>query len=187
MTGIDTIVGEPVVQAVGWALLHFVWQGTLIAAIAAAALRALRHSAADVRYVVAAIALSLMATMPLVTGVQTWRLLTAERPADAGSVIVDAAGGALAPAIATAVEPAGAPLTPVPAAEAAQTIDRWIPWFVAAWMAGVLLLAVRLAGGWLAIQRLRSRHAVPADDRLQALVRRLTRSLHISRGVRLGT
>ena len=73
MTGIDTIVNEPAVQAIGWALLHFVWQGTLIAGVAAVALRLLRQSAADVRYVVATIALSLMATLPVVTGVQVWR------------------------------------------------------------------------------------------------------------------
>ena len=39
MTGIDSIVNEPAVQAIGWALVHFVWQGTLIALIAAGALR----------------------------------------------------------------------------------------------------------------------------------------------------
>jgi hypothetical protein len=59
MTGTEPLLREPVIQAVGWALLHFVWQGTLIGVSAAIALRALRHSAADVRYVVAAIALTL--------------------------------------------------------------------------------------------------------------------------------
>ena len=78
MTGIDSIVNEPAVQAIGWALVHFVWQGTLIALIAAAALRLLRQSAADVRYVVATIALALMATLPVVTGLQVWRGTAAE-------------------------------------------------------------------------------------------------------------
>ena len=67
MNATDLMLREPAVQAVGWALLHFLWQGSLIAIVAAIALRVLRHSAADVRYVVAAIALTLMATMPVVT------------------------------------------------------------------------------------------------------------------------
>ncbi|MBA2301975.1 MAG: hypothetical protein H0W08_05020, partial [Acidobacteria bacterium] len=73
MTAIDSVLRQPAVQAIGWTLLHFVWQGALVGLLAALALRALRNSAADIRYVVAAISLSLMATMPVVTGVQAWR------------------------------------------------------------------------------------------------------------------
>ena len=72
MTGIDVLLHQPAAQAVGWALLHFVWQGTIIGALTAIALLALRGSAADVRYVVSAIGLALMLTLPVVTGVQTW-------------------------------------------------------------------------------------------------------------------
>src|SRR4051812_40476214 len=79
MSAIEPLLQQPVAQAIGWALIHFVWQGALIAALAGLALVALRRSAADVRYVVAAIALALMATMPVVTGVQTWRTVTHAR------------------------------------------------------------------------------------------------------------
>ena len=124
MSGID----EPVVQAVGWALLHFVWQGTLIAAIAAVALRALRDSAADVRYVVATVALSLMATMPVMTGVQTWRMLSAESIVVSESSLRDVA----AP---MAVSNSAQALSQLPAeavsasvrADAGRPINRWIP------------------------------------------------------------
>src|SRR5918992_5893430 len=78
MSGTETLLREPAIQAVGWALLHFIWQGALAGVLAGVALRALRNSAADVRYVVAAIALALMATMPAVTGVQAWRTARAQ-------------------------------------------------------------------------------------------------------------
>ena len=64
------ITTEPAAQAIGWALLQFVWQGALIGALTAATLAALRRSAADVRYVVSTIALCLMLTVPVVTAVQ---------------------------------------------------------------------------------------------------------------------
>src|SRR5215217_5492455 len=79
MSAIEPLLQEPVAQAIGWALIHFIWQGALIGGLAAIALVALRRSAADVRYVVAAIALTLMATMPIVTAVQTWRTVSSAR------------------------------------------------------------------------------------------------------------
>jgi beta-lactamase regulating signal transducer with metallopeptidase domain len=87
MTGIDALLHQPAAQAVGWALLHFVWQGTVIAIFTALALLALRRSAADVRYVVSAIGLALMLTLPVVTGVQTWKAstATAARTSDSAS------------------------------------------------------------------------------------------------------
>ena len=71
MTAIDEMLQQPFGQAIGWALLQFVWQGTLIALLTAALLAALRRSGPDVRYVVSTIALALMLTMPVVTVVQT--------------------------------------------------------------------------------------------------------------------
>ena len=185
MTGIDSIVNEPAVQAIGWALVHFVWQGTLIALIAAVALRLLRQSAADVRYVVATIALALMATLPVVTGLQVWRATAAEasvssRQQALGMESVSAtprtvAANTLTAAFTDAVE------IPAPG----MSVERWIPAMVTLWMAGVLVLALRLAGGWLWIQRTKSRNAVPADARLEAMLQRLMRTLHIQRRVRL--
>ena len=37
MTAIETMLRDPVIQAIGWALVHFLWQGALIALIASAA------------------------------------------------------------------------------------------------------------------------------------------------------
>src|SRR5688500_12683257 len=73
MSGTEQLLQEPVAQAIGWALLHFVWQGALVAILAAIALALLHRSDADVRYVVGAIALAVMATLPVVTAVQSYK------------------------------------------------------------------------------------------------------------------
>src|SRR4029453_25820 len=70
MTAIDDMFREPVAQALGWALLQFVWQGALVGLLTAVVLAMLRRSAADVRYVVSTVALALMLTMPVVTTIQ---------------------------------------------------------------------------------------------------------------------
>src|SRR3954466_1522156 len=73
MSAIDSLLRQPSAQVIGWALLHFLWQGALIGVLTALALAALRRSAADIRYVVSAIGLSLMLTLPAVTAAQLWR------------------------------------------------------------------------------------------------------------------
>ena len=185
MTGSDALLREPVIQAVGWALLHFIWQGALVGGLAAAALRLLRSSAADVRYVVASIALALMATLPVVTGVQTWRALRV-MPALA-SIEVRSASPAAAVETATSSPAAlSAGCAACPAATATSIdVERWLPMLVIVWMAGVAILALRLAAGWVRVHRLRTHGAIPAEAALQAIVRRLARTLHLSRAVTL--
>ncbi|HXG54093.1 MAG TPA: M56 family metallopeptidase, partial [Vicinamibacterales bacterium] len=190
MRAIETLVQEPVALAIGWALIHFVWQGALIGVLAAAALVALRRSAADVRYVVAAIALALMATMPLVTAVQTWRTVsprTVPGSRAATATPDDALMRAVpAPAVASAMPSDGAPVSPVswrivrPAG-----IEPWLPVFVLAWLSGVVVLTLRLLGGWLWVQRMKSHGANAVARELQVIVERLSKQLHISRRVRL--
>src|SRR5687767_7062412 len=72
MIAIDEMFRQPMAQAVGWALLQFLWQGTLIAVLTALLLRLLQRSAADVRYVISAVAMALMLTMPVVTAIQAY-------------------------------------------------------------------------------------------------------------------
>ena len=80
MSAIEHLLREPAAQAIGWALLHFIWQGTLVAALTGLVLACLRKSAADIRYVVSAIGLSLMLTLPAVTAAQLWRSTTVSAP-----------------------------------------------------------------------------------------------------------
>ena len=49
MSAIEQLLREPAAQAVGWALLHFVWQGTLVGVVTAVVLACLRRGAADIR------------------------------------------------------------------------------------------------------------------------------------------
>jgi len=54
-------------QRVGWALVHFLWQGAAIAALLWLALRLLSRRGPQVRYAVACLALLLMAAAPVLT------------------------------------------------------------------------------------------------------------------------
>ena len=65
---------HPAVHALGWTLLHFLWQGTVVAILLASVLGLLSRRPPQLRYVAACCALVFMLVLPLVT----WRHLAAE-------------------------------------------------------------------------------------------------------------
>src|SRR5918993_289370 len=188
-------------QAVAAALIQFIWQGALTGALTAILLAALRRSGPDVRYVVSTIGLSLMLTLPVVTAVQEFRALqiSATMTPPAGLVTAGAAahvpsGG---PGAATSQAPetmwdrvaglAGARELPDGTAASLSRAPNVPPlWrgLLLLWIAGVALLTLRTAGGWLWLRRLGAR-AAPAGAEMTHAAARLARQLHVTQPVRL--
>ena len=200
MTAIDILLQQPAIEAVGLALLQFVWQGALVGALTAGALWILRRSAADVRYVVAAIGLSLMLTMPVMTAVQAWRTIDASRvsPAGAADLVSSKASDS---AVASAGDPRAFTAPSVfeaPRMQAAagtsslageldrqRAIGAWLPIAVLVWICGVVALSLRLFMGWLLVRRMTSHGTTAVPAAWQGMLLRLSRRLHIARPVRL--
>ena len=196
MTAIETLLRQPAAQAVGWALLQFVWQGAAVGALTALALLALRRSASDVRYVVSAIGLALMLTLPVVSGVQKWQALRAGASAASDAAApsaVQAEGRASAVDLSAGVRPAPdrretagmGSASAVSRAIASMRVERLVPTLILIWIAGVSLLSLRLLTGWIWVQRLRARGNAPAAEAWQRMATRLSRRLHISRAITL--
>lgn len=57
----------PVIQGLGWVLLHFLWQGILVAVLLAGVNVLLRQHAAQVRYTIACTAMLLLMVLPIAT------------------------------------------------------------------------------------------------------------------------
>src|SRR5512140_3431881 len=94
MMALEHWLPSAVVQSVGWALLHSLWQGLLIAGGLGLTLRLLRKRSANVHYAVSFGALLLMAAAPLAT----LRLTYAPVEATAAGVPLNSPRGATAPA-----------------------------------------------------------------------------------------
>src|SRR5262245_4697885 len=60
----------PWIDVAGWTLLHFVWQGAVIAVVAAFGLRLLRLAAPHIRYTLASAAMATMLIAPVATAVR---------------------------------------------------------------------------------------------------------------------
>jgi uncharacterized protein (TIGR03435 family) len=162
------------IELLGATLLHFLWQGALIAAVYAGARRA--SSRPESRYLLACAALAAMAISPPAT----WMALRAG-PVEA----LAAAHSFPAPHAAPASPAFGSELPRIVSVGYNRIPSAWLSWVAAAWMAGAAVFWLRLLGGWIIVQGLRRRRVWPAPRPWQQALDALRARLRVSRPVRL--
>lgn len=159
----DLFDSNAFVRAIGLALVYFVWQGAVIWALVAIALRVIRHPSA--RYIIASLGLLALVAAPIITAIRHYAgsapLVLPAVPAGSGAVLQ--------------VEPAT-----VASVAAGGQSALWVPLVVLLWSAGVSLLTIRLAANALAVHRLR-RSAGVASPLWEARARAVASSLRVSR------
>lgn len=193
---LETISYQPFVQALGWALVHAVWQGALVALLVACALMLMRSFSAQARYLAATLGLLLMVGAPvatlsrLYTSMPTGQSETGQRaalsangqpvsmkarlPGDAPGSGSDSAGRAARPAAFTSFEG----LTE----RGFALMARWLVLF---WLAGLIIFSLRLFRGWVATERLKRSGIGRGSAACEQSLARLVERLRISRPVRL--
>ena len=192
----NTLTLKPLLDAAGWALVHSLWQGALVALLYACFAALAPRRAANLRYAGGVLSLLLLLVLPVLTAGlvrHTQRDLYAResvRPegawADPGGAFGRAprAGKELA---AHAPDGSTAPAAHASATWRARVEERLaalLPWLVCAWLSGVVLLASRMLGAWLLVLRLkRSAAAVPVC--FEELLARVSARLRVRRAVRL--
>ncbi len=169
------------IQLAGWTLVHFFWQGGLVALVAAVALRMLRHASSETRYGVVCAAMATMLAAPVVTaGVLS---------ASAQSAPVDVHYFALSSNGVTVVPWSHDALTLPPDgrrdAGVWLGISRWLSLIVTVWLAGVALLLIRLGGGWWRVRRLHCTSLAAAASCWQTVGDRIASRLHLGRVVHI--
>lgn len=168
----------PLAQAIGWALLHLLWQGAMVAGILAASLALLKKRSATVRYAVSCAALALVLILGIVTAFQAYEPVVRVVPATSGLTIPMTSTAAIVATVAK--------LTWSDRLDAlGNAANDALPLVVAIWLAGVVLLSSRLLITWLRTQRMTKGDAVPADARYQSAALRLADALGLRRAVRL--
>ncbi len=144
----EPLLDTPLVQSIGWALIHFIWQGTAIGLATAIALRLLAGARPTMRYAVGCFSLVLMLIVPIAA-------VFSDRTSDSLNVVsVTTAAVAAVPSL---------------------PINRLLPTTVIVWLAGVLLLSIRLIAACAGVERLkRATRAVDATValRVQSLAHR---------------
>ncbi len=203
MSDLAQMSNHPFVETLGWSLIHFLWQGMLIAILAAAVLALLKKASASLRYFVACLAFVLMAASPAAT---VWTLNsdratasgTAANNTEVASAIAGPSGngsvvttGDLAATLPQTPDelpehPAGGSATTATATESsAGTLEPWLTTLVAGWLFGVTALSLRLVLTLLQVSRLRSQVTSIVPQEMTDRLAELTRRLGVSRPVRL--
>lgn len=150
-------------EALGWTLVHFLWQGAAIALVYRVADLALARRSANARYVLALGALLGMAAVCAGT-LAYEESIAAAQPAHATAFMAAARAQAnphIAPALAHRTT-ASRLLAALPTADRRpMTADRLLltlmPYLDGLWLAGVLVLSLRALGGWWLIRRMKAR------------------------------
>jgi beta-lactamase regulating signal transducer with metallopeptidase domain len=159
-------MNHAVTVALGSALVHFVWQGALVALLAGLAGAALRRARPATRYALYCGALALMVLAPALTF-----LVAASSASHPTPVVAAVAGSAAAGSVSSGVSGPGG--------------SGWLSWLVGAWLCGVTIFAARFLGGWALAWRLKRWRTAPAAASLQRAAAALCARLDIRRAVRL--
>ena len=132
-------------NTVGWTLIHFLWEGALIAALLAAALAFLRHAGSRVRYAVSCAALMLMLVFAVATfiGVQFMGERFEQSRLEPPTVVAETN------LYSSTAREAGAAV----AALSGTDFAGYFPLLVWAWLGGVMALSIRSLGGWAVAER----------------------------------
>ena len=175
MNYIDFYLSGPVADALGWTLLHAVWQGFALVLPTAVILHLLRSRSSVFRYRTGVLTLAVQVILSAATFVWHYQPVTNHSP-----------------------------LSPATTARYAmairwETVAQTIPWhqqmrfflenhlsqFVLIYLIGVGLFGLRLAGGWFYLQRLTQTASEPTNPIWMQLTDRLRSSLAIQSVVRV--
>lgn len=174
---------EPFWQQLGLTLMHFLWQGLLVALLVAAVVGVLRLRHGQGRYWAYLGAFAVMAICPLLTFLAIHRPSEIETLPLNGQMVVTPAVEAPSAAVretgassASTAHPETA--SPVKSSSTASRLHALLPWAVVLWMVGVAVLSLRLLLGYIGIRRWQ-RHLGPLPEAMTERVARVAERLGI--------
>jgi beta-lactamase regulating signal transducer with metallopeptidase domain len=154
------------------ALLHFLWQGAALAALAYVVMGLCRSASA--RYAVGVATLVLMFVAPI----GTFFILRAQSQDTPQIASADTRGNFAVPASAAILSRAKH------TTQSPENAPAYFLWLVEAWFAGVVLLSLRSAGGILLVERLRRKESTPVSEELLQMCLSLQRRMGLTRILR---
>jgi beta-lactamase regulating signal transducer with metallopeptidase domain len=186
------------VQALGFSLLHFIWQGTALAALLAGLNLLLRHAAPQVRYLLAAATLGAMLLAPALTFLTLRHGVLATPAVPVGEQETPSVSGHGVPGAAVSSDGLRRPAAVYSSAATHREdmaswvgtglrlrLEPWLPAFVSLWCAGVLALSLRTLGGFALVQQLKRSRLDAPPPVVRETVARLREALRVTAAVQV--
>jgi beta-lactamase regulating signal transducer with metallopeptidase domain len=168
---LQTWLDNPLAYQLGWALLHFLWQGALVGVLYAALRRSMANQSPQTRYLLGITTLASLVILPIVTLVHMHN-----------AAAVAGAAGSWSDAL-TALAHNGISVSPL--SRLRDWLRPLVPWTVPAWSMGVALVGARYLLGWRKARRLMQHAAEAAPEVWQQTVGRLATTLGVRVSVQL--
>jgi bla regulator protein blaR1 len=183
MNTFSSIVPDKWIQALGWTLLHSLWQGLIAALLLGVLLLLLHRQSATIRYFVSTLTLFTFLLVTVATFVKEYSLLT-ETTASESKPMNYAIGF---PVALTTSQPATLSETVSPGFYSTFSIyfTQHLPSIVLLWALGIMVLLLRFMGGLAYSQRLKHYKTVDLPQYWQDCVLTLSEKAQIRQTVRL--
>ena len=181
MKFIGLMLASSAMQTIGWALLHSLWQGIVLAALLGITMSLLRKRTANLRYLIACGTLSLMLILPVSTALWSGAK-TQNNDYDKKTFQTEMPRESAAPMNST--EPDNVTRTEeLRYSRLEQTVNQFLPWFVLVWTLGVFISSLRLLGVWTYTQRLKRNTNGRILEQWQESLQRLSHQFRILRPI----
>jgi beta-lactamase regulating signal transducer with metallopeptidase domain/protein involved in polysaccharide export with SLBB domain len=174
------LLPQPESERLGWVLLHFLWQGLVIAVLLRLAQQALRRVSSQVRYALACTAMLMLAAAPVLT----FFSFSSNRLVRAAPTLAQPTVSHPFPNISPAAQQlSSSPSTPPESI--AFRLRPALPVIVSFWLIGILSLFLWHGAGWFYVHKLRHRHTRLLDFNRQTRLSRLASQLGLRQSVLL--
>ena len=167
-------VSTPLIEAIGWTVLHSLWQGTLIALLVGSLAAFIKRGSALVRYWTALAGLLATLVWALITFMNYYNVPSQE-PTEVVIVFETVP-------------------SPEPVASAGQYWDFGLPYFqdhlpliVICWLLGMSVFALRFLGGLAYVQYLRRQQQPVIGSSTLSLLANLQQKMNLKTNVQIGT
>jgi beta-lactamase regulating signal transducer with metallopeptidase domain len=171
------------IPILGMALLHFLWQGLLIGALAAIGFFILRNAKAQSRYLLGCLALMLCIAMPVSYVLQASGASSIPTLVNAGSSTM---GDDEAPSLNVQISATPTSISSQFFSQLDSSARNHVSLIVSIWAIGVALMAVRMALGLMWVQARVNHSAQRSDPLWQERLNNLAQRIGITRQIRLG-
>jgi bla regulator protein BlaR1 len=183
MTYVQAFLSPELVQALGWTILHSLWQGALVALALSVLLVFLNRQSAQVRYFISLTALGTTLALAVFTFFSLYQ--APQKSLSAATVVVS--GTTFSAINPTVPEQAEVSLPDKFPFEDffAPYFEKHLPLLVTFWFMGLLIMALRMLGGLAYVQRLKHYQTRPLSAKWQNKLEGLRNRLDLKKPVQL--
>jgi bla regulator protein blaR1 len=140
MSTLSNLISDPIASALGWTLIHSIWQAALTALALALVTPLLKNHSSQTRYLISISSLGFLLVLSLITFCKYY-----SSPVELAQVYPEATGSAFTFTSVGGQGSSGFSLSGFINSNAFLIVNIWIT--------GVLLFTIRMLGGWLYLQR----------------------------------